>query len=100
MMDIKAMKQQRDEARAAAAKAREHRKRIEWSGNVEKKSMLNRKAALLDAIADNYDKRLSRIKSVLIRAKGAIQRVKLTYPNQKAKLRKSENLINDLLKKF
>lgn len=99
-MDIKAMKQQRDEARAAAAKAREHRKGIEWSGNVEKKAMINRKAALLDTIADNYDMRLSRIKFGLTRAKEAIQRVKPTDPIKKAKLRKSENLIDDLLKKF
>ena len=98
-MDIKAMKQQRDEARAAAAKAREHRKRIEWSDNVEKKSMLDRKAELLDAIADSYDARLKRIESELTRAKNLLLSVTPKNTQLKKSIAKAVNTISRVLQK-
>ena len=99
MKDIKELKRKRDEARAAAAKAREYRKRMEWSGNVEKKSMLDRKAKLLDAIADSYDERLKRIESELTRAKNLLLSVTPKNTQLKKSIAKAVNTISHVLQK-
>lgn len=99
MKDIKELKRKRDEARAAAAKARERRKRMEWSGNVEKKSMLDRKAELLDTIADSYDERLKRIESELTRAKNLLLSVTPKNTQLKKSIAKAVNTISLVLQK-